>query len=298
MSASQKGLFEDEPSRFAEAHDTKTKTDSVLSWFGSDSEVSEEIASRFDGCTHVTIPFFGGGAVAKYLSARVIVANDIHADAINFYRVLCSEGEESLTLIARCKHTLSHPGEINEAENTIKDVAGGLYVSPIKRAWAYWALCWLGRKGKGGTKHVGGEVSVRRTGSGGGNASRIVAAAYDLHAWAEIMKRCEWESRDFREVLADVKDREDCGLYVDAPWYKAGRNYLHPFMEKDHRDLHGGLSRFDKTRILIRYDDCEFIRELYSGDKWAIEDRQTRNQGSNESGGKTSEIWITHRGDC
>jgi len=260
------------------------KTQSALPWFGSDSNVAEDLAAKLDGCSHVTIPFVGGAGILPYLKARAIVANDLHCDAINFYKVLSGAQVDREALIDRCEHTLSHPRELEAAAAIMQ----GDHCA-TDRAWAFWALCWIGRKGKGGTRHQGGMPSIRRTAGGGTNASRITSAADDLHEWADHFKRCEWESRCFREVLPDVADRVDCGLYLDPPWVKAGRNYLHSFAEQDHRDLAQMLKRFMNTKIVLRYDDCELVRELYGADQlWKITEASSISQARTV----INELWI------
>lgn len=261
------------------------KTKSALSYFGSDSEVAPQLAAMLDGCKHVTIPFCGGLSILPHLKARAIVANDLHAHAIEFYRSMSGVyGDKTKRdLIELCKHTLSHPAEIKHAGAILNDRAN----SPMLKSWAFWTLCWIGRKGKGGTKHQGGMPSVRRTANGGTNASRIRAAAGDLDAWAKQFERCEWESIDFRDLLPKVADRPDCGIYCDPPWVGAGRNYLHTFTEQDHRDLASDLSQFEYTKIVIRYGDDPLVRELY--EDWNIVPASSRDQCNQIKG----EVWIT-----
>lgn len=263
------------------------KTKSVLSYFGSDSEVAASLAALLNGCRHVTIPFCGGLAILPHLTARGIVANDAHDLVINFYRHLSGRyGEKAQqSLIDRCQHTLSHPDEIELAEGICVGI--GMQKS-VEQAWAYWALCWIGRKGKGGTKHVGGAPSVRRTAGGGNNASRIRAAAGDLHEWARQIERCEWQSVDFRELLPAVADKAGCGIYADPPWVGAGRNYLHPFTEQDHRDLADELKRFNTATVVVRYGDDPLIRDLYTD--WHIIEAASRDQCNAVKG----EIWIVN----
>ena len=266
------------------------KTQSALSYFGSDSEVAEQLAAMLDHCKHVTIPFVGGASIIPHLKARAIVANDLHALAINFYRVLsdrCGAGSRD-ELIRRCQSTLSHPEEM---EHAIQLLAHSLLeASFIEKAWAFWTLCWLGRKGKGGTKNQGGLPSVRRTANGGTNASRVRAAADDLPAWAKCFERCEWEQLDFRELLPKVADNPQCGLYCDAPWVDAGKLYLHSFTLDDHAVLAGMLDRFEHTTVVVRYGDHPLIRELYQG--WNIIEAESRDQCNAVKG----ELWITNRG--
>lgn len=264
------------------------KTKSALSYFGSDSEVASEIASMLDGCKHVTIPFCGGLSILPHLKARAIVANDRHYYAMVFYRVASGTFGESQRqwLIKRCQATLSHPRELKTAADYLETPKAHM---PCREAWAFWAMCWIGRKGKGGTKHQGGLPSVRRTANGGTNATRIRAAADDLDHWVKQFERCEWEDVCFRELLPKVADRPDCGVYCDPPWVGVGRNYLHAFDDQDHRDLANAVQRFKATTVVIRYGDDPLVRELYDG--WRIIEASSRDQCNAIKG----EVWITNR---
>lgn len=264
------------------------KTKSSLSYFGSDSEVAAELGAMFDHCRHVTIVCVGGASIIPHLKARAIVANDVHDHVINFYRVLsgtpwAQDMADSLDLIRRCERTLSHPAELELAQAELSSE------NRVARAWAFWALCWLGRKGKGGTKHQGGMPSVRRTASGGTNASRIRAASEDLHAWARQFERCEWESLCFRQLLPKVADDPTCGVYVDPPWVDAGKHYKHSFDDTDHADLARLLDRFTQTTVVVRYGESPLIRKLYRN--WRIIEASSRDQCNAVKG----ELWITNR---
>lgn len=262
------------------------KTKSVLPWFGSDASVASQLGNMLDRCRHVTIPFCGGMSILPHLKAKGIVANDAHEHAINFYRVASMDNSWSEMLAKFCEKTLSHPAELRLAEELTSVVVGP---DKIVQAWAFWALCWIGRKGKGGTKHQGGKPSVRRTASGGNNASRIQSAAADLREWAEEFKRCEWTCEDFRDCIDKVADRPDCGIYADPPWFGAGRNYLHNFTAQDHIDLRDKLNDHkDGPQIVVRYGDCNEVRDLYSD--WHITEAVSRTQANKKLG----ELWITN----
>lgn len=265
------------------------KTKSALSYFGSDSEVAENLAAMLENCKHVTIPFVGGASILPHLKARAIVCNDLNGAAINFYKVASGVYGDAnrIQLFYLCQKTLSHPDEMRIAEETLKTGAG----STVELAWAYWAKCWIGRKGKGGTKNAGGSPSIRRTPEGGTNATRIRAAADDLVDWARHFERCEWESTECWNVFPRIADNSVCGVYCDPPWVGAGRNYLHGFDDTDHKELARCLQRFENATVVIRYGDDPFIRELYAGENWRIVDAFSRTQ-SNKSIG---EIWITNK---
>lgn len=264
------------------------KTSSALSYFGSDGEVADKLAAMLDGCQHVTIPFVGGCSILPHLKARAVVANDLNSLAINFYRHASGAiGSESQSLlIERCEKTLSHPDEMDHAWSLMRNP---LCVGTWQQAWAYWAICWIGRKGKGGTGSLGGAPSVRWTPEGGTNATRIRAAASDLREWAKTFERCEWTCLDFRDVLAKVKDDPRCAVYADPPWVGAGDAYAHAFTAKDHIDLRNCLSRLGQAKVVVRYGDSPIIRELYEG--WTVIEAAARTQANKQLG----EIWLTNK---
>lgn len=264
------------------------KTRTALPWFGSDASLSAELASYLDACDHVTIVQVGGAGILQHIKAKGIVANDLHRRAVDFYLVASGQlgGASQRELVDRCKRTLSHPAAIDAA------VALREGADIVDRAWSLWAECWIGRKGKGGTKSQGGKPSVRRRANGGNNATRIVSAADDLQDWAAHFKRCEWTCEGFRECLDKVADDPTCGMYLDAPWVSAGKSYLHSYTEQDHRDQADCLRRFEQSPILVRYGDEALIHELYPvSDGWHWHSVESRTQ----AGTAIPEVWISKR---
>ena len=260
------------------------KTKSALSYFGSDSEVAGELAAMLDHCRHVTIPFVGGASILPHLKARAIVGNDKNRQAINFFRQM-SDDQNKHEVIRLCRRTLSHPSEIEDAQAIVESQRAETALD----AWAYWAVCWIGRKGKGGTVNEGGVPSIRWAADGGNNASRIKAAAEDLEKWSEHFRDCEWTQTDFREVLLKVKDRNDCGVYCDPPWIGAGDSYRYSFVRRDHEDLYSLVNEYDNATVALRNGDDPFIRSLYCG--WNIIEASSRTQSNSVKG----EIWITNK---
>ncbi len=266
----------------------KLRTKSALSWFGGDSYVAPKIAAALEGCSHVTIPFVGGASILPHLSAQVIVCNDANKLAINFYKIasgFLDDQDLQSGLFELCQKTLSHPDEMGFA----RQVLDAKIVSPLLRAWAFWAVCWLGRKGTGGTDAVGNSVSVRMDAKGGSNAGRLKTVAKELRLFAEHFRNCEWLSLPYEQVLEKVKDVSGSGVYCDPPWVSTGQLYTHKFQIADHYELHKRVSKFKHAKVVMRYDDCELIRDLYRD--WKISDDVSRDQHNQFK----PEILITNR---
>jgi len=271
------------------------KTKSSLPVFGSDAGVAEYLASILDHCRHVTILFAGSMSILPYISASHVVAADLNLYAINYYKCLKGVKGEKIQkdLIDLCNLTLAHPHEIETARSLLANPDAG----PLLHAWAYWAQCWLCRKGTGGTKSEDtAKMSLRRTAVGGSNASRLRSAISDLNEWANEFKRCEFECADFMATLAKVADKPKIGIYSDYVWLGAGDKYKHNAKNRDaernvdsHEELRDGLAKFEQTSILVRYDDHPRVRELYSGDNWLITEGTSRTQANKLIG----ELWIT-----
>lgn len=262
------------------------KTKSALSWFGSDSENREALASYFTHCDSVTVAMVGGGSIIPVLTAPRLVCNDKNYLAYNFYKC-CQDDRLFKWLANRCRHTLSHPAEVQEATILLRKP----YVRrlDVSLAWAFWAACWVGRKGQGGTEGISKGVSVRWT-SGGSNATRLVTVAEDLYAWAQHFKRCEFTNLCFRVLLPKVPDRAGCGIYADPPWVEEGLSYTHAFVEQDHRDLARLLEGYTETAVVVRYRDHALLRELYPSSMWKWIDARSKTQAGEDKG----EVWIVN----
>lgn len=96
--------------------------------------------------------------------------------------------------------------------------------------------------------------------------------------WFDTRQSIVMWDLDFREVLSriinyDSKTRILHVVYCDPPYYHQGYKYHIPFIEPDHVDLHQLLEQmYDHTNkhIFLSYDDCPFIRNLYSN--WYIKE--------------------------
>lgn len=64
------------------------------------------------------------------------------------------------------------------------------------------------------------------------------------------------------------KERKDCFVYLDPPYVQKGqRLYLNAYDAEDHRNLGKYLRRQLQLNWIVSYDDCDLVREIYSGFK-------------------------------
>lgn len=93
---------------------------------------------------------------------------------------------------------------------------------------------------------------------------------FDIRRLFELIKQLEnrmanvvVENQDF-ETLIKHYDRENALFYADPPYMSSEDMYEVSFNRNDHLRLKETLSKI-KGKFLLSYNDCEEIRELYSG---------------------------------
>jgi len=82
----------------------------------------------------------------------------------------------------------------------------------------------------------------------------------------EASKRLDYvvvENLDF-ERLIKIYDKPDALFYLDPPYYDAEKYYPDRFNPDDHERLRDALDRM-KGKLILSYNDCPTIRELYKG---------------------------------
>jgi DNA adenine methylase len=197
------------------------------------------------------------------------IASDLHGDITNFARVLQRKSEYNL-LRDKLKRTL--------VVDTINDKSREIYNAnkklpmPKKPDWerAYHAFIawWMGRSGIAGSKSDGGGMAVRFTSNGGATGRRFVTAVDTLDLFVERIRPVQILNKNMFELIPKWEDKRGAVLFVDAPYYDKGDQYLFDFSHEDHVWLHHLLSEFKKTRVVVCYYNHPVIRELYK--KWKM----------------------------
>lgn len=72
-----------------------------------------------------------------------------------------------------------------------------------------------------------------------------------------------WDAKDF--ITQIIPKYSGCFVYFDPPYVKKGHSlYRNSYNENDHRSIQQVISTCPEKWI-VTYDDCELIREIYSG---------------------------------
>ena len=155
----------------------------------------------------------------------------------------------------------------------------------------YFVTAWMARNGTAGTKgEFKAGISTRWKGGGGDSVVRFRNAVKSLDDWHQIMLRCGFECMDAFEFIGKIHDVPKSGLYVDPPFFEAGKPYKHNAgqSEQEQRLWHGRLrnilDRFEKCRVVLRGYDVPLLRNLYVG-KWhwtTFEGRKQTNESAPE----------------
>ena len=66
----------------------------------------------------------------------------------------------------------------------------------------------------------------------------------------------------FEEII-ERYDKKDTLFYLDPPYYGAEKYYQERFLEENHIKLAEMLKGIE-GKFILSYNDCEYIRELYS----------------------------------
>lgn len=253
---------------------TEATIGAVAPWYGSNRMLAPEVGKLLEGCKWVGVPFAGGMSEVLQMTARTILVNDLHRHVINLAQVIASnEGWE--WLVDELSQAPFHPDVLASAQ---KNAAGWEWSeegpSPQAALW-YFMSQWMGRSGKAGTAdEFKGKLPIRWTSSGGDSNVRYRSAVSSIEEWRKTLVRCNFSTLDAFEFLRSCKDQEGHAIYCDPPFPGPGDKYAHNCGETDqqHREWHthlrDAMTRFQQTRVVMRYYDHPLIRELYLVSRW------------------------------
>lgn len=267
-----------------------TTISAVVPAFGSNRTNAKIPAKLLKGSGWVGVFCAGGISEVPHFDARTIVVTDAHWWIINLCQVIKDPQRREL-LISRCDRTAFHPVELAASQQFCRQhhFDSECWVPDFEAAVHYFNCAWMNRSAQILTRgEFRGSLPVRWTASGGDSSTRYRNAVKALRGFEDWMRKCNFVCQDCFEFLRKVKDRFGHALYGDPPWVIGGEAYVHSFTEKQHRQLAETLTAYRCTRIVVRYGDCELIRELYPADQWRWHQVESKKQ----SGATQREVFL------
>ena len=230
---------------------------SFIPWIGGKNLLRKEILARFPKETPSRyIEVFGGAGWVLFAkeqhSKQLEVFNDLNSDLINLYRCVkyhAQEVQRECSLLLNSRELFFDYKEQSQLSGLtdIQRAARFLYI--IKTSY-----------GADGRTY-------------GTNAKNIYYSVDLLQSIGERLKKVVIENKTY-DNLIKVYDRENALFYLDPPYYKTEKYYGNLFNEEDHIKLRDILKDI-KGKFILSYNDCEFIRSLYS--EFVIEEVERSN---------------------
>lgn len=230
-------------------------------------------------CSCVAVPFAGGMCEIPRMAARTVLVNDADRALINLAHVVRNSRRR---LVEMLDLTPFHAVELEASQNYCRHAEKETPLDSFAWAYHYFICSWMTRGGNGGTQsEFNSGLSMRYKAGGGDSVVRFRNATAALAEWEPVMRRCAFTCMDAFDFIAEYFDRDlnENGLYADPPWYKDGDVYKYTI---DHVKLRDVLEAFQRTRIAVRYGDCEEIRDLYKSPRWTFHWLTSRTQANTD----------------
>lgn len=238
---------------------------SFISWIGGKKALRNKILEQFPEVSEYDryVEVFGGAGwvlFAKESHAPLEVFNDINGKLINLYRCVKYHDE---ALLKELDWTLVSKEQFLDSREQI-EVRG---LTDIQRAARYFLLI---------------------KGSFGSNLSSFSNKNWNVDSSIEYLRRVKErlkstviENKDFENIIKTY-DRDKTLFYLDPPYYLTEDYYDEEFTQRDHERVKACLDNI-KGKFILSYNDCEFIRQLYSG--YCITEVERQNNLVSKSGG-------------
>ena len=220
--------------------------DSFISWIGGKKILRKKIVEQFPEKETFTryIEVFGGAGWVLFSSdrhAKMEVYNDVNGNLVNLFRCIkyhpnAVQDELQYILISR--------EQFYDAREQI-EIRG---MTDIQKAARFFILI---------KESFGADIR-----SFGLRSRDMQKAKEYLFQVSERLNKVVIENLDFQKLIKNY-DKTDAMFYLDPPYYKTEKYYPDRFMPEDHKRLKEALDRVS-GRFLLSYNDCEYIRTLYS----------------------------------
>lgn len=220
---------------------------SFISWIGGKKLLRNRILETFpeQGTFTRYIEVFGGAGWVLFSSerhAKIEVYNDVNGNLVNLFRCTKYHPEalqKELEFILMSREQFFDAKEQMEIQS----------LTDIQRAARFYILI---------KESFGSDLR-----SFGVRPKNMENAIDYISTVSERLNTVVIENQDFERILKTY-DKKDALFYLDPPYFKTERYYPDRFMSEDHMRLKKALDKI-KGRFLLSYNDCGYIRELYSG---------------------------------
>jgi len=217
---------------------------SFLSWIGGKNYLKKEIVKRFPEKFEKYVEVFGGAAWVLFYKEKqkCEVYNDLNGELVNLFKCVKFH-------LPELKRELS--GNLNSRQlfMEMKESLTLKGLTDIQRAARFFMLIKMS---------YGSKMESFRSLRG----ANINSAVEYLDAVQERLASVVIENLSFDEIIPKY-DKENSLFYLDPPYYTDRKFYQMDFTEQNHKELFEILKNI-KGKFLLSYNDCYYIRNLYS----------------------------------
>lgn len=264
-----------------------------LKWAGGKRQLLPSLRPLFPKYKRYYEPFLGGGAVLLDQQPATAFVNDFNSELINCYLTIRDHPEELLLEAAKHPNTSEHFYQVREMDRSPKFAL----MTPVERAAR---IIFLNKTCFNGLFRVNsqGQFNVPF----GDYKNPAIADPAIIRALSRYLNKAKvtFRNGDFAEAVADA--RQGDFAYFDPPYDPVTdpASFTGYTLDGFNRDEQRRLKELCDTltarsvKLIVSNSDTPFIRELYTDDRYTIQDVQARrNINSVAAGrGKIGEVFI------
>lgn len=219
---------------------------SFVSWIGGKKLLRKRILEEFpeQETYNRYIEVFGGAGWVLFSldrHAKMEVYNDVNGNLVNLFK--CTKYHPE-ALRKELEYTLMSREQFFDAKEQI-DTRG---LTDIQKAARFYILI---------KESFGADLC-----SFGVRSKNMNNAIDYISTVSKRLNNVVIENQDFERILKTY-DKKDALFYLDPPYYETEKYYPDKFIPEDHIRLRDALGRI-KGKFLLSYNDCGYVRELYS----------------------------------
>lgn len=217
---------------------------SFIGWIGGKKLLREKIVNEFpQGKIERYVEVFGGAAWVLFYKdnyANQEIYNDYNSELVNLFKCVKYHRQE----LQRELQYFLNSREMFQDFLVQYNLRG---MTDIQRAARYFMII---KTSYGSDARSFGCVK-----------KNIENATKYLEVIEQRLSNVVIENKDF-EGLIKTYDKKDTLFYFDPPYYKTEKYYAVDFKPEDHERLKTSIDSI-KSKFILSYNDCEYIRALY-----------------------------------